>query len=56
MLKPGAEMSFRIRLSEFGRGPFLAEKNWRNGPGLSRIAGGRLVLGGLLVFTSQRFL
>ena len=35
---------------------FLAEKNWRHGPGLSRLAGGTLALGGLLVLTSQGLL
>jgi predicted metal-binding membrane protein len=35
---------------------FLAEKNWRHGAGLSKVAGATLALGGLFVVTSQAFL
>ncbi len=35
---------------------FLAEKNWRHGSGLSRVAGGTLALAGLLVVAGQAFL
>ena len=35
---------------------FIAEKNWRHGSGLSRVAGGTLALAGLLVVADQAFL
>lgn len=32
---------------------FVAEKNWRHGPGLSKVAGGTLALSGLLIVISR---